>query len=120
MVNLATLTGACIVGLGTNYCGLFSDDDSWADELLGAAQDAGEKLWRLPLDEGLASSLKSKRADLRNIGGAWGGAITAALACGAVGSSSDQSLWRESQPAYAVKRGPECGKTFTSATLTST
>ena len=79
MVNLATLTGACIVGLGNNYCGLFSDDDHWADELLAAAKDSGEKLWRLPLDEGLASSLKSKRADVRNIGGPWGGAITAAL-----------------------------------------
>jgi leucyl aminopeptidase len=79
MVNLATLTGACIVGLGNNYCGLFSDDDTWADELLGAAKDSGEKLWRLPLDEGLASTLKSKRADIKNIGGPWGGAITAAL-----------------------------------------
>ena len=79
MVNLATLTGACIVGLGNNYCGLFSDDDVWAEELLAAAQDSGEKLWRLPLDEGLAPSLKSKRADIKNIGGPWGGAITAAL-----------------------------------------
>jgi leucyl aminopeptidase len=79
MVNLATLTGACMVGLGDHYCGLFSDDDTWAEELLASAQLSGEKLWRLPLDEDLAVTLKSKRADVRNIGGPWGGAITAAL-----------------------------------------
>jgi leucyl aminopeptidase len=79
MVNLATLTGACMVALGNYYCGLFSDDDVWAGELLASAQAAGEKLWRLPLDEELAATLKSKRADIKNIGGPWGGAITAAL-----------------------------------------
>ena len=79
MVNLATLTGACMVGLGSNYCGLFSDDDAWAESLLAAGKTAGEKLWRLPLDEGLAELLKSKRADITNLGGPYGGAITAAL-----------------------------------------
>lgn len=79
MVNLATLTGACMVGLGNNYCGLFSDNDQWAAQLESAAKAAGEKAWRLPLDEGLAGTLKSKRADIRNIGGPYGGAITAAL-----------------------------------------
>ena len=79
MINLATLTGACMVGLGGNYCGVFSDDESWAEQLLTAGKQAGENLWRLPLDEGLADTLKSKRADIRNIGGPWGGAITAAL-----------------------------------------
>jgi len=79
MVNLATLTGACMVGLGSNYCGVFSDDDGWATQLLDAGEDAGERLWRLPLDEGLADTLKSKRADISNLGGPYGGAITAAL-----------------------------------------
>ena len=79
MVNLATLTGACMVGLGSNYCGLFSDSDAWAESLLQAGEGAGEKLWRLPLDEGLADTLKSKRADIKNLGGPYGGAITAAL-----------------------------------------
>lgn len=79
MVNLATLTGACMVGLGNHYCGLFSDDDSWANQLESAAKAAGEKAWRLPLDEGLADTLKSKRADIKNLGGPYGGAITAAL-----------------------------------------
>ena len=79
MINLATLTGACMVGLGNNYCGLFSDDDSWAAQVEAAAKTAGEKVWRLPLDEGLADTLKSKRADIKNLGGPYGGAITAAL-----------------------------------------
>ncbi|MBM4292457.1 MAG: leucyl aminopeptidase, partial [Deltaproteobacteria bacterium] len=79
MVDLATLTGACMVGLGTNYCGLLSDDDALAATLLAAGDAAQEKLWRLPLDEGLADTLKSKRADLTNLGGPYGGAITAAL-----------------------------------------
>ena len=79
MVNLATLTGACMVGLGDNYSGLFSDNDDWASELAFAAERAGEKVWRLPLDEGLADTLKSKRADIKNLGGPYGGAITAAL-----------------------------------------
>ena len=79
MVNLATLTGACMVGLGSNYCGVFSDDEAWGAQLLAAGQEAGEFLWRLPLDEGLADTLKSKRADISNLGGPYGGAITAAL-----------------------------------------
>jgi leucyl aminopeptidase len=79
MVDLATLTGACMVALGTNYCGLFSDQDAWADTVLKASKEAGEKAWRLPLDEELGSTIKSKRADITNLGGPWGGAITAAL-----------------------------------------
>ena len=58
---------------------VFSDDDEWAQQLLNAGKGAGEKLWRLPLDEGLAETLKSKRADISNLGGPYGGAITAAL-----------------------------------------
>ena len=79
IVDLATLTGACLVGLGTNYAGLFTDREDVAGALLTAAERAGEHLWRMPLDKQLAEQLKSKRADLKNIGGQWGGAITAAL-----------------------------------------
>jgi leucyl aminopeptidase len=79
MLNLATLTGACMVGLGNHYCGLFSDSDEWASQIEAAAKNAGEKMWRLPLDEDLAETLKSKRADIKNLGGPYGGAITAAL-----------------------------------------
>lgn len=79
IVDLATLTGACMVALGEYYAGLFTEDDAIADELLGAAREAGERVWRLPLDPKQADSLKSKRADIKNLGGQWGGAITAAL-----------------------------------------
>jgi leucyl aminopeptidase len=78
IIDLATLTGACLVGLGPHYGGLFSDDEKLATQILDAAEDAGENLWRLPLDPKLADSLRSKRADLTNLGGRYGGAITAA------------------------------------------
>ncbi|MBV69883.1 MAG: leucyl aminopeptidase [Myxococcales bacterium] len=78
IIDLATLTGACMVALGPNYAGLFSDNDALAAKLLEAADSAGESLWRLPLDPKLAEDLKSKRADITNLGGRYGGAITAA------------------------------------------
>lgn len=79
VVNLATLTGACMVGLGDHFAGLFSSSDALADELLDAAKASGEAIWHMPLDSKLKATLKSKRADIKNIGGPWGGAITAAL-----------------------------------------
>ena len=78
VVDLATLTGACMVALGPNYAGLFSDDEAVASGLIEAATEAGENLWRMPLDPKLADSLRSKRADITNLGGRYGGAITAA------------------------------------------
>jgi leucyl aminopeptidase len=78
IVDLATLTGACMVGLGQYTAGLFSDDDGWASELTAAAKSADERVWRLPLEPKLAESIKSARADLANIGGPYGGAITGA------------------------------------------
>ena len=78
VIDLATLTGACVVGLGPNYAGLFSDHEDLAQQILDAADDAGETIWRMPLDPKLADSLKSKRADITNLGGRYGGAITAA------------------------------------------
>jgi leucyl aminopeptidase len=79
VIDLATLTGACVVGLGPNYGGAFSDDEPLAERFLAAAKVADERFWRLPLDQKLGETLKSKRADVANIGGPWGGAITAAL-----------------------------------------
>ena len=78
MINLATLTGACLVALGTNIAGLFSNDDLFADELFAASKSSGEPVWRLPLDDEIATCLKSQVADLKNVGGKWGGAILAA------------------------------------------
>jgi leucyl aminopeptidase len=79
MVDLATLTGACIVALGDDVAGLWSDQDAIAQELTQAAQQAGEKVWRLPMEEKYFDGLKSVVADMKNTGPRAGGAITAAL-----------------------------------------
>ncbi|MFH1808413.1 MAG: leucyl aminopeptidase [Pseudomonadota bacterium] len=79
LVDLATLTGACVVALGPHCAGLFSADDSLASDLGRAGALAGEPSWRLPLDDSLRDQLKSPIADLKNTGGRYGGAITAAL-----------------------------------------
>ena len=79
MINLATLTGACMVALGSQVAGLFSNNQSLANTLLHAAGETGEKLWQLPLVKEYKESIKSSVADMKNIGGAHGGAIIAAL-----------------------------------------
>jgi leucyl aminopeptidase len=79
MINLATLTGACMTALGTQVGGLFSNHQPLADDLLNASVAAGEKLWQLPLVKEYKELIKSSVADMKNIGGAHGGAITAAL-----------------------------------------
>ncbi len=82
MVNLATLTGAIIVGLGHEYAGLFSNSDELADKLLAAGKETGEGLWRMPLaplGESYDKNINSDIADVKNIGGGRaGGSITAA------------------------------------------
>jgi leucyl aminopeptidase len=78
MVNLATLTGAVIVGLGHEYAGLFSNNDELATRLAAAGTATGEKLWRMPLDEAYDRALKSDIADMKNVGGRPAGAVTAA------------------------------------------
>jgi len=82
IVDVATLTGACVVALGTRASGLFARDDELRDELLAAAAAGGEKLWALPLYDEYLSLLQKGPADLRNVGDRWGGAITAALFLG--------------------------------------
>ena len=79
LVDLATLTGACMVALGRGVTGVFGADDAAVWELLEAAKDAGEDMWRLPLTEHQAEVLKSEVADLKNSGERWGGAINGAL-----------------------------------------
>ncbi len=79
VIDIATLTGACKVALGTNIGGLLSNDDEAADQVLAAAHAAGEKLWRLPLEDEYRSLVDSDIADMKNTGGRFGGTITAAL-----------------------------------------
>ncbi len=78
MVNLATLTGAIIIGLGHEYGGLFSNDDDLAKRLTEAGEATGEKLWRMPLHDNYDKQIKSDIADMKNVGGRPGGSITAA------------------------------------------
>ncbi|KAF5469485.1 hypothetical protein F2P56_013552 [Juglans regia] len=79
IVDLATLTGACVVALGPSIAGIFTPSDDLAKEVLAASEVSGEKLWRMPLEEGYWESMKSGVADMVNTGGRPGGAITAAL-----------------------------------------
>ncbi len=79
VVDIATLTGACVVALGHHHSGLFSADDQLAEQLLAASRQALDPAWRMPLDEEYDEGLKSHFADMANIGGRAGGAITAAM-----------------------------------------
>ncbi len=78
IIDVATLTGACKVALGQYMAGLFGNDDKLIKQLQKAAQDSGEKVWPMPSGDEYAEQMKSKIADLRNIGNKWGGACTAA------------------------------------------
>jgi leucyl aminopeptidase len=78
IVDIATLTGACMVALGAYKAGLMSNDNGLAEQLQKAAAESGENVWRLPTGEEYAEEMKSKIADLKNAGSRWGGACTAA------------------------------------------
>jgi leucyl aminopeptidase len=82
LVDLATLTGACVVALGELVSGLFTRHDELCDALAAAGRSAGERSWRMPLFDEYLEQLQKGPADLRNIGNRWGGAITAALFLG--------------------------------------
>ncbi|ESW10270.1 hypothetical protein PHAVU_009G195000 [Phaseolus vulgaris] len=79
IVDLATLTGACIIALGSSIAGVFTPSDDLAKEVFEASEASGEKLWRLPLEESYWESMKSGVADMVNTGSRPGSAITAAL-----------------------------------------
>ena len=79
LVDAATLTGAIVVALGHINVGVFANDDALRDRVLAAARAEGEKMWHMPLDDDYKDYLKSAFADLPNVGGRWGGAITAAM-----------------------------------------
>lgn len=78
IIDIATLTGACVVALGSFKAGLMSNDDELVGALQKAADESGENVWRLPTGDEYAEEMKSKIADLKNAGSRWGGACTAA------------------------------------------
>lgn len=77
VIDIATLTGACVVALGAHNSGLISPNDQLATNLQQASEQAADRIWRLPMGEEYQEQLKSNFADLANIGGRWGGTITA-------------------------------------------
>jgi leucyl aminopeptidase len=78
LIDAATLTGACVVALGMVNAGAFSNDDAAFEKFESALQVSGERFWRLPLGEEYADMIKSDIGDIKNTGGRWGGASTAA------------------------------------------
>lgn len=112
VVDLATLTGAVIIGLGHHRTGLMSNNDTLSEALSRAGDETGEKLWRLPLDSEYTKQIDSEVADIKNIGGRPGGTITAAAYLQKfVGSTPWAHLdiagtaWEYTQKSY-VPKGP--------------
>jgi len=79
MIDYATLTGACVVALASEAAGLFTNDDDLARKLIECGDRVGERVWRLPLWDDYKDLIRSDWADVKNSGGRWGGAITAAV-----------------------------------------
>lgn len=79
LIDIATLTGACMIALGRNTAGIFSNDYDLCKDLINLGKAQGEAFWQLPLSEDLQENLKSTQADIKNSGDRYGGAITAAL-----------------------------------------
>jgi leucyl aminopeptidase len=78
VIDLATLTGAIVAALGSEHAGLFSNDDKLSERLIEAGREEGELVWRFPMGSAYDKLIKSKIADMKNIGGAYAGSITAA------------------------------------------
>ena len=79
MIDLATLTGACMVALGPKIAGLMGNNDSWIEQIEAASDLTGERVWHLPLPADYRKQVESSVADMKNIGGPHGGALTAGL-----------------------------------------
>ncbi len=79
VIDVATLTGACVIALGELCSGILGNNESLVDRIIACGKQAGEKIWPLPLVEEYKEDLKSSIADLKNIGGRWGGTINGAL-----------------------------------------
>ncbi|MEN8128509.1 MAG: leucyl aminopeptidase [Planctomycetota bacterium] len=90
IVDIATLTGACVVAIGQKRAGLMSNDDKLVTQLKAASDRTDERVWHLPCDDEFIEEMKSKIADLKNLGGKWGGACTAAAF---LSQFSDKAKW---------------------------
>ena len=107
MIDMATLTGACVVALGEKIAGLFSPDDHLRDLIAEAGRHVHERCWPMPLPEDYKELLKSDLADMRNIGpGRWGGAIVAALFLSEFAGKTRWAHIDIAGPAYQKKNQP--------------
>ncbi len=110
MVDLATLTGACIVALGNDIAGLFTPEASLREQLQTASDNTGEKLWPMPLEDSYGDSLSSVVADMKNTGAREGGSISAALF---LKRFVDKTPWAHidlAGPVWSEKDGPYTAK----------
>jgi leucyl aminopeptidase len=110
MIDLATLTGACVVALGDKIAGVFSRDDDLADAITAAGDNTHERCWRLPMPEDYKELLKSDFADINNMPGSrYGGAITAALFLSEFVGDTRWAHIDIAGPAYLKKENAYCG-----------
>jgi leucyl aminopeptidase len=109
LIDLATLTGACVVALGKKIAGVFSPDDDLAGSILDAGDSTHERCWRLPLPEDYRELLKSEIADTNNMSSSrWGGAIAGALFLSQFVSVSRWAHIDIAGPAHSKKATPYC------------
>jgi len=110
LIDIATLTGACVMALGEGMAGLFSDDDELAQTIIQSGDKTHERCWRMPLPEDYKKLLKSELADINNLPKSrWGGAITAALF---LSEFVEKTRWAHidiAGPAYRKKGNDYCG-----------
>ncbi|MGD8715808.1 MAG: peptidase M17, partial [Desulfobacterales bacterium] len=110
LIDLATLTGACVVALGEKIAGVFSNDEDLAASLILSGAKTHERCWRMPLPDDYKELLKSDFADINNMPSTrWGGAITAALF---LSEFTDDTRWAHidiAGPAYSKKENAYCG-----------
>jgi leucyl aminopeptidase len=110
LIDLATLTGACVVALGEKIAGLFSNDKELANKIVAAGEKTFERCWPMPLPDDYKELLKSNFADINNISGSrWGGAITAALFLSEFIGDTRWAHIDVAGPAYIDKENAYCG-----------
>ncbi len=110
LIDMATLTGACVVALGEKIAGVFSNDEDLAASIIAAGERTHERCWRMPLPEDYKELLKSDFADTNNIGSTrWGGAIVAALFLSEFTADTPWAHIDIAGPAYSTKENAYCG-----------
>jgi len=117
IVDVATLTGACMVALGRHVSALFGSPQSWTDAVAAAADRAGDRVWPMPIYEEAREQLKSEIADMANVGGRPGGAITAAAFLREFVSSAEWAHLDIAGTAWAETRKPYQPKGATGAAV---